>query len=136
MSCGIVATLAAAAATLVAVTQSSAAVFFASTVVAGVGLGAGLQGAFRTVIPLAPPDARAGVLSVLYVVSYCGMGVPAIMAGIVVVHGGGLLSAARDYDIFLIVLAVASLAGLLTTIRSTNRGSEAHHETHHGHRAV
>ncbi|GAH45350.1 unnamed protein product, partial [marine sediment metagenome] len=57
-------------------------------------------------------------------------------AGIVVVHGGGLLSAARDYALFLIVLAVASLAGLLATTRSTNRGSEAHDAPHHDHRAV
>ncbi len=118
MLCGIAATVAAAAGTLAAVEESSAAGFFASTVVAGIGFGAGLQGAFRTVIPLAPPRKRAGVLSVLYIVSYCGMGVPAIAAGILVVHGGGLISSARDYALFLIVLAVAALAGLLLTARS------------------
>jgi MFS family permease len=118
MLSGIAATVAAAACTLVAVAEASAAGFFASTVVAGIGLGAGIQGAFRTVIPLAPPGERAGVVSVLYVVSYCGMGVPAIIAGILVVHGGGLISSARDYALFLIVLAVAALAGLLSTIRA------------------
>lgn len=118
MLCGIVATTAAAAGTLAAVEESSAAGFFASTVVAGIGFGAGLQGAFRTVIPLVPPHERAGVLSVLYIVSYCGMGVPAIAAGVLVVHGGGLISAARDYALFLIVLAVAALAGLHVTTRS------------------
>jgi len=118
MLCGIAATMAAAAGTLAAVEESSAAGFFAGTVVAGIGFGAGLQGAFRTVVPLAPPRERAGVLSVLYVVSYCGMGVPAITAGILVVHGGGLIGSARDYALFLIVLAVAALAGLLLTTRS------------------
>ena len=121
MLCGIAATMAAAAGTLAAVDESSAAIFFASTVVAGVGFGAGLQGAFRTVVPLAPPSERAGVLSVLYIVSYCGMGVPAIAAGILVVHGGGLISSARDYALFLIVLAVAALAGLLSITRSERR---------------
>jgi len=118
MLCGIAATVAAAAGTLAAAEESSAGGFFASTVVAGIGFGAGLQGAFRTVIPLVPPSERAGVLSVLYIVSYCGMGVPAIAAGILVVHGGGLISSARDYAQFLIVLAVAALAGLLLTTRS------------------
>jgi MFS family permease len=114
----IVATFAAAGGTLVAVEESSTAGFFASTVLAGVGFGAGLQGAFRTVIPLAPPRDRAGVLSVLYIVSYCGMGVPAISAGILVIHGGGLISSARDYALFLIVLAAAALAALLLTNHS------------------
>jgi MFS family permease len=41
----------------------------------GIGMGAGLQGGFRTVVPLAPPRERAGVLLVLYVISYCGMGI-------------------------------------------------------------
>jgi hypothetical protein len=118
MLCGIVATITAGVGTLVAVEMSSAAGFFASTVVAGIGMGAGLQGAFRTVVPLAPPGQRAGVLSVLYVVSYCGMGLPAITAGILVVHGGGLTSSARDYAVVLIVLAAAALAGLLVTNRS------------------
>jgi MFS family permease len=121
MLCGIAATTAAAAVTLAAVQESSTAGFFAGVVVAGIGFGAGLQGAFRTVIPLAPPQERAGVLSVLYVVSYCGMGVPAVAAGILVVHGGGLISAARDYALFLIGLAVAALAALLLTTRSGQR---------------
>jgi hypothetical protein len=129
MLCGIVATMAAAAGTLAAVEMSSAAGFFVSTVVAGIGMGAGLQGAFRTVVPLAPPGQRAGVLSVLYIVSYCGMGVPAITAGILVVHGGGLTSSARDYAMVLIVLAAAALAGRLVTKPSRR-------ESHCGCRAV
>lgn len=118
MLCGIAATMAAATVTLAAVKESSATGFFASIIMAGIGFGAGLQGALRTVIPLAPPRERAGVLSVLYIVSYCGMSVPAITAGILVVHGGGLISSARDYALFLIGLAVAALAGLLLTTRS------------------
>jgi MFS family permease len=118
MLCGIAGTIVAAAGTLAAVDLSSLAVFFASTAVAGVGFGAGLQGAFRTVMPQTPPRDRAGVLSVIYVVSYCGMGIPAIIAGVVVVNGGGLISSARGYGLFLIVLAIAALVGSLLTTRS------------------
>jgi MFS family permease len=118
MLCGIAGTVVAAAGTLAAVEWSSLTGFFASIVVAGVGFGAGLQGAFRTVMPKTAAHDRAGVLSVLYVVSYCGMGIPAVIAGVVVVNGGGLISSARDYALFLIVLAVAALAGLILTTRS------------------
>jgi MFS family permease len=118
MLCGIAGTMVAAAGTLAAVELSSLIGFFASVAIAGVGFGAGLQGAFRTVIPLTPPHDRAGVLSVLYVVSYCGMGIPAIVAGVLVVNGGGLISSARDYAFFLIALAIAALAGLLLTSHS------------------
>lgn len=118
MLCGIAGTIVAAVATLVAVELSSLTGFFASVVVAGFGFGAGLQGAFRTVMPQTAPHDRAGVLSVLYVVSYCGMGIPAIIAGVLVVDGGGLVSSAHDYSLFLIVLAIAALTGLLLTTRS------------------
>jgi len=37
---------------------------------------AGFQGGIRLVAPLARPDERAGVLSVLYLVSYLGLGSP------------------------------------------------------------
>jgi hypothetical protein len=115
---GIAATAAAAAGTLTAVAESSAAGFFASAVVAGIGLGAGLQGGFRTVISLASPLKRSGLVSVLYVICYCGMGAPSVVAGILVVHGGGLISSARDYALFIIVLAIAALAGLVLMSRS------------------
>lgn len=122
MRCGIAATAVAAAATLAAVQETSGAGFLASAVVAGIGLGAGLQGGFRTVIPLAPPRELAGLMSVIYVICYCGMGVPSVVAGILVVHGGGLISSARDYALFVFVLAAAALAGLLLMSRSVRYG--------------
>ena len=42
-------------------------------------------------MPLVAAHERAGVLSLLYVVSYLGLGVPAVLAGFLVVHAGGLL---------------------------------------------
>jgi MFS family permease len=112
MLIGIAVLVLASAGTLAAVEESSAAGFFLCTIVAGVGFGAGFQGGIRTVAPLAAPHERAGILSVLYIVCYCGMGIPSVVAGVIAVHGGGLASAARDYAVFVIVLAVAALAGL------------------------
>ncbi|MCW2525606.1 MAG: transporter [Pseudonocardiales bacterium] len=110
---GLVALLIGVGLTLVAVQMSSIAMFFVGTVIAGVGFGGGFQGAVRTVMPLAAAHERAGVLSNIYVVCYLAMGLPAVGAGFLVVHGGGLLDTAREYGAFVMVLAVLALVGLL-----------------------
>lgn len=99
--------------TLVAMAQGATAIFFAGGVIAGSGFGAAFQGAIRTVLPLAEADERAGVLSVVYVVAYVAMGVPAILGGLRVVHGGGIMTTAREYGLAVIALAVFALAGTL-----------------------
>ncbi|WP_019634313.1 MFS transporter [Actinomadura atramentaria] len=101
------------AAALAADAAGSAAGFFAGTAVAGLGFGSGFQGGIRMVAPLAEPHERAGVLSVVFVVSYLGMGVPAVVAGFLVVHGGGLAVTAREYGAAVVLLALAALVGLL-----------------------
>jgi MFS family permease len=98
--------------TLAALDAGSVALFFAGTVVSGFGFGSGFQGGIRTVVPQAAPHERAGVLSLLFTVSYLGMGVPAVGAGLLAVHGLGLLGAARYYGLALIVLAALALPGL------------------------
>ncbi|MFJ9033687.1 MFS transporter [Streptomyces sp. NPDC102274] len=99
--------------TLVAVDFSSFAGFFAGTFVSGVGFGAGFQGGMRTVVPLVAEHERAGVLSAVYVICYLGMGLPAVIAGVLVVYGGGLAAATRDYSWFVVVFAVVTLTALL-----------------------
>ena len=101
------------AVTLAAVSADSAAGFFAGTAIAGVGFGGGFQGAIRLVIPLAGERERAGVLSLLYIVSYLGLGVPAVVGGVLVTEVNGVLQTAREYGSAVILLAVLALAGLL-----------------------
>jgi hypothetical protein len=48
-------------------------------------------------------------------VSYLGLGVPAVLAGFGVVHGGGLTSTARYYGAAVIALAGLALFGLVKT---------------------
>ena len=98
--------------TLLAIVLASAGVFLAGAVVAGIGFGAGFQGAIRTVLPLAAAHERAGVLSTLFVVSYLALGLPAVIAGYVVVHGGGLLTSAREYAVAVMILAALAILGL------------------------
>jgi predicted MFS family arabinose efflux permease len=110
---GAAALIAGVAITLLAVATSSLAVFFVGAALAGAGFGAGFQGAIRSVLPLAAPHERAGVLSMLYVLSYLAMGLPAVLGGLRVVHGGGLVTTAREYGLAVIALAALALIGSL-----------------------
>ena len=101
------------AVTLAATSTDSAAGFFIGTAIAGVGFGGGFQGAIRLVLPLVGEQERAGVLSLLYIVSYLGLGVPAVIAGVLVTQVNGLLATAQEYGIAVVVLAVVALGGLL-----------------------
>ena len=99
--------------TLAAIPTGSAFVFFSGAVIAGAGFGGTFQGAIRMVVPQAEPHERAGVLSIVYIIAYLAMGVPAVLGGIRAVHGGGVLTTAREYGISVMVLALSALAGVL-----------------------
>jgi MFS family permease len=118
MLAGIAALVAGVGITLVALGTGSAALFFAGTAVSGIGFGSGFQGGIRTVVPVAAPHERAGVLSLLFTVAYLGLGVPAVAAGFLAVHGAGMIGAARDYGVALIVLAVFAFAALSRSRRA------------------
>jgi MFS family permease len=98
--------------TLLALIQTSTAEFFIGTAIAGAGFGATFQGAIRSVIPLAAAHHRAELLSTVYVISYLAMGLPAVIAGFLVVHGGGVLTTAREYAVAVMVLVAMALAGV------------------------
>jgi len=49
---------------------------------AGVGFGAALSGAMRSLLPLAEPGERAGLLAALYIESYLAFSLPVILAGL------------------------------------------------------
>jgi predicted MFS family arabinose efflux permease len=85
--------------------------FFTATVIAGIGFGASFQGGMRSVLANAAPAHRAGVLSVLYAIAYLSLSVPALAAGLRVVHGGGLVGTAYEFGAVVIALAAAAFAG-------------------------
>ncbi|MFG3021237.1 MFS transporter [Streptomyces sp. NPDC048254] len=113
MYTGIGALVAGVAVTLLAVDRSAPVLFFVGTAVAGFGFGSGFQGGIRTVLPLTKPHESSGVLSLLFVVAYLGMGVPSVIAGTLVVHGGGLVPTSEEYGAVVIALALLALAALL-----------------------
>jgi predicted MFS family arabinose efflux permease len=87
------------------------ALFFSGTAIAGVGFGAGFQGAVRTVVPFAAPHERAGVLSIVFIICYIAMGVPAVAAGWMVAHQGNILETAQIFGAVIMALAGAALLG-------------------------
>jgi MFS family permease len=98
--------------TVLSIDAGATAWFFLGTAIAGVGFGGGFQGGLRTVLPLAHPHERAGVLSAIYVVSYLALGLPAVVAGVLVEHLG-VTTTAREYAAVVMVLAVLALIGLV-----------------------
>ncbi len=117
MLIGSVALIAGAGLTLLAVTFGSVPGFFIGTVITGIGFGGGFQGAIRSVMPLAAPHQRAGMLSVVYVISYLAMGLPAVIAGFLLVHEGDLLATAVQYGAAVMVLAALALLGVARPAR-------------------
>ncbi|MEV5533955.1 MFS transporter [Streptomyces prunicolor] len=113
MYTGIAALVAGVAITLLSIRLEWPTLFFIGTAVAGVGFGSGFQGGIRTVMPQAKSHESAGVLSLLFVVSYLGLGVPSVGAGLLVVHGGGLIPTSEVYGGLVIALALLALAALL-----------------------
>ncbi|OIJ64370.1 MFS transporter [Streptomyces mangrovisoli] len=113
MYTGIGALVAGVALTLLAIGSGTPWLFFVGTAVSGLGFGSGFQGGIRTVLPLTEPHESSGVLSLLFVVSYLGMGVPSVAAGALVVHGGGLVATSEEYGAVVIALALLALAALL-----------------------
>jgi len=98
------------ATTLSSIALGSLAVFFAGTIAAGAGFGAGFQGTLRLVLPLAAPHERAGLLSMIYVICYVSMGVPAVIGGIALASCGSIALAAYGYGTGVIALAALALA--------------------------
>ena len=109
---------------LAAVPTRSPVLFFAGTAIAGAGFGAGFQGGLRTIVPLAGPDQRAGVIAVVYVISYLALGLPAIGAGVLVVHST-VTHTAVLFGIAVIGLAASTAAALLLGARRAHRRDTA-----------
>jgi predicted MFS family arabinose efflux permease len=99
--------------TLLAISLGSPVGFFIGTAIAGIGFGSGFQGGIRLVLPLAQSHERSGVLSLLFVVSYLGMGIPAVIGGVWATDVSGLLTTSREYGIAVIALSLAALVGLI-----------------------
>jgi hypothetical protein len=114
---GAAAMMAGLAVTFTSVALTNPVLLFVGTVIAGAGFGAGFQGAMRTVIPKAPADQRAGLLSTIYVISYLSMGTVAI--------GAGLLAAAANIQTSVVLVGALSTVLALVALIGAARSPKA-----------
>ncbi|MGE7957196.1 MFS transporter [Pseudomonas sp. NPDC089530] len=97
---------------LIAVHTASLLLFFLGTLVTGGGFGSGFLGALRSVMPLALPHERAGLMSAFYVLSYLAFCLPSLLAGNLT-RSFGLVATTDGYGAILILLSLGALLGLL-----------------------
>lgn len=97
---------------LVAVQTASLWLFFVASVIAGFGFGGGFMGSVRSIVGLALPHERAGLMSAFYVLSYLAFCVPALVAGNLS-REFGLVVTTDGYAAVLILLALGALGGQL-----------------------
>jgi MFS family permease len=101
--------LAATATTLVSLSTGSAATFFAGGVLTGLGVGAMVGGAVRTLSPLPSPAERGEFFASMYIAGYLAFATPAVIAGICIVHEG-LLPTTRAYAVGVALLSLIAVA--------------------------
>ncbi|MDQ0705055.1 MFS family permease [Pseudomonas sp. W3I7] len=97
---------------LVAVHMGMLWLFFVASVIAGFGFGGGFMGSVRSIVGLALPHERAGLMSAFYVLSYLAFCLPALLAGYLC-QVYGLIVTTEGYGAALMVLALSALVGLV-----------------------
>jgi len=90
---------------LLGVNLSQSILLVAGSLVAGCGFGAIFLGALRSILPLAQPHERSGLMGVFYVQSYLAHSVPTIAAGYLA-QRTNLLTAANVYGTVIVVLVL------------------------------
>lgn len=90
---------------------SSAPLLVVATLIVGVGFGANFTGTVRTLMPLAAPDERAGLLATFYIECYLAASLPAIGAGLVA-RSLGLVAATDIFAAAVMLMTLAGAAGL------------------------
>jgi hypothetical protein len=91
---------------------------FVGQAIAGVGFGASFTAALRLIFPLAPPHQRAGVVAVIYIISYVAFGVPIVIAGLLT-ESLGVVPTVIGYSAVTVLLALLSLGGQVLLGRNT-----------------
>ncbi|WP_246101857.1 MFS transporter [Methylobacterium terricola] len=100
---------------------ASVPVLILGTLVTGGGFGASFLGCLGTIMPLAGPDERAGLLAAFYVQSYLAFSLPAVGAGFL----ARSLGYATTADLYAAVILVVSGGGLAVLRARPERGVAA-----------
>jgi len=101
----------------IAINLTNAVVLFLGSIITGVGFGTAFMGAIRSVMPLALPEERAGLMAAFFVESYLAFSIPAILAGYFV-GKIGLMSTANSYIGFIILLSLVALLMIIKNFKN------------------
>jgi hypothetical protein len=116
--------LAVTVAAIAAIATTTAAAFLAGTAVAEVGFGLALLGANRSLIALAAPGQRAGLIAAIFIVNFLGLSIPALIAGVATAHFG-LHRTALAYCVAVAALVAVAAGSLLLRGRGPATGQRA-----------
>ncbi|MDB5554955.1 MAG: Mutlidrug resistance protein [Rhizobium sp.] len=108
LSIGTISLIAGVAVTLGGVWLHFSPVLIAGAMITGIGFGGCFSGAMRTIVPLAAPDERAGLLAAFFVQSYLAFSLPAVLVGLAA-PVLGLSYSAYIYGAAVMALATISL---------------------------
>jgi MFS family permease len=100
------------------------AAFLAGTAVAGVGSGLALLGVNRTLIALAPPGQRARLIAAIFIISFLGLSIPALIAGVATAHFG-LHRTALAYCVAMAALVTVAAGSLVRCARAGDMAQAA-----------
>jgi MFS family permease len=109
---GCVALSAGALITFAGVAGRTSALLLAGTAVAGLGSTPAFMGAYGTIVAVARPNERAGLVAAIFTVGYLAFSLPAVIAGVATSHYG-LHSTALVYAPVVAVLAASAAASLV-----------------------
>ena len=112
MTIGIYASIVGALGIMSGVLAGSLAVMISGQAIAGVGFGASFTASLRLIFPLAAANQRAGVVAVIYIISYVALGVPIVIAG-ELAGPLGLVPTVFWYSAVTVLLALVSLGAQL-----------------------
>jgi hypothetical protein len=96
---------------LAGVYTQTALVMLTGASAAGFGFGAAFSGAMRSLLPLAEPGERAGLLAAFYIESYLALGLPVILAGLAAPRLG-LPTTTYLFGAAIMLLAITSVLAL------------------------
>jgi MFS family permease len=81
------------------------------TAVAGLGWGPAFLGAYGTIVAVASPEDRAGLVAAIFTVGYLAFSIPAVIAGVATSHYG-LHKTSLVYSSIVAVLAATAAASV------------------------
>lgn len=104
--------------TLAGVASAQSALFFGGTALAGLGFGAAFNGALRSLVPLATPHQRGGLMSGFFVLSYLAFSLPALAAGLAVGQVG-VMPTALGFGLLLVLMSLGARLAMRGAMGST-----------------